>query len=443
MLTPPKSMLLMLLMSPTPDRSDPPGSRVVDWIEGLQRILLGLIEDVPHLAVVAWSWWPRLVAATVVYVLARMALFGLRLWWWPRMVAAGYWAKVTPPRELDPGRDGKVWRTLHTLALRAQGPWWHLVRPPLVLDLVGHPDGRVEFGLWLPAWVPFESVAAELAQCWPGCQVTRAAATMPPPRRPAGSPPAVAVAGRRLAATVAGSLWLVDDPHPHRRAGTDSLLGGVFTALAQRDGTTWVQVLARPASRRDLAWLGRASRQPQVPPRGQNPTGRWAVRGLVGLARALVAVVDLFLPTGRSRPGPRSRLPVPEWQRERMREAGAKLADGPHLLATIRVAAVRANRRAALDAARLVAASFGVASVAATAAGAAVVAGLDAGASMGVAAALAADVRRRAGRAGPPATRSGLVRVRHRRRAPRPTRERGPPRHRTLTDRSPLDLGRA
>jgi hypothetical protein len=311
-------------------------------------------------------WWPWTPLFALVVLVAAIAVRLVRAALWQRVAAGGYWVAVTPPRQVDPARWGLVWRRLEGLAWRARGGRWRLIRPPLAFEM--YADGRngLRAGLWVPGWVPLRTVRQEVAHAWPGAIVH------------ADAPPTVdahrAVAGVRLAADSVHpeTGWLVDDPHPRtgtrRGVGTDPDLGMVFSALTDPGGEQvglLLQVLVRPAPARRMGRLATAARHPVERGRGGVHAG---LAGLVWLlqtaVRAVLAVLEVFLPSGTSRSSStrtvstRPDAPDPI-QRDAMAEARAKHHDRPHLLATVRVFAAGTRRGQVRQVARSVVAGYG------------------------------------------------------------------------------------
>lgn len=338
------------------------GSPVLDGPMTFSRWFGDLPVRLAHAA--AALWWPWLPLAAVALLAATVA--GRRVYRraWRRAAAGGYWVAVVPPREVDPARWGKVWRLLHTLGRRARGGRWRLARPPLALE-IHNERGRLTAGVWLPGWVPYARAAAELVRAWPGATVARAA----PPAL--NSHAGQAVAGYRLRTDSLGpeTGWLVDDPAPRPRlgaggraaAGADFDLGRVFTALGEAGGPALLQVLARPAPGRRTRRLRAATRGLVTPARAGWHVGAGLVWLLEAIPRLVFAVWDFFTwhgpPTGSA-----GRQEPDAVAREAMREAAAKLADRPHLLAAVRVGVAADHPEDAAEAAGSVADGFAEAS---------------------------------------------------------------------------------
>jgi hypothetical protein len=337
-------------------------SGVGDWLSTAPGRLVDL----------AAQWWPLLLAGVLVVLAVVLAVRAGYRRLWRREVRAGYWVRLTPPRVLDVAQAADVWRLLAGLARRAR-TGRHLTRPPLAFEVYGDGAGQLVAGLWLPRWVPLATVTAEAERAWPGVRVEPTA------------PPLVAdgdgwrVAGCRLAATGSDLVPLTDDPptggrRPVRGPGTDGdPLRPVLAALARRDGPAVLQVLARPASGRRLAALGHAARY------GVKARKRASVRAvdalsavLSGALRLLLDLITDLVSTGRSASssytnrggGAERHRPADPVAARAMREAAGKLADGPHLLATLRVAVARTDAGFAATAARSLADGFITASTA-------------------------------------------------------------------------------
>lgn len=334
-----------------------------DWLAALPGRLV-------HLAAVGWPW---LLAAVVLLgallLVVRVAYRRV----WRRTVRRGYWVQLIPPRVLDPTQAGGVWRLLAALARRTR-TGWHLARPPLAFEVYAS-GGQLVAGLWLPHWVPLSAVTAEVTRAWPGVRAQRR------------TPPVVAasegwrVAGFRLVATGSDLGPLTDDPRPSGRVvrgpGSDAdPLRAVLAGMARPDGPAVLQVLARPATPKRSAALGHAARsgvKPRRPARVRAANAVTAV--LVGALRfVLDAVLDL-MSTGRSSSGSyggqnrgggyggyEPRRPADPLAARAMRDAADKLADGPHLLATVRVGAARPDAGFAVTAAQSIADGYMIAS---------------------------------------------------------------------------------
>jgi len=339
-------------------------SGVGDWLTGAPG----------RLADLAAEWWPLLLAGALLVLAVVLAVRAGYRRLWCREVRRGYWVRLTPPRVLDPAQAADVWRLLAGLARRAR-TGRHLTRPPLAFEVYGDGAGQLVAGLWLPRWVPLAAVTAEVDRAWPGVRVEPTA----PPLL--GDGDGWRVAGYRLAATGSDLVPLTDAPptggrRPVRGPGGDGdPLRPVLAALARRDGPAVLQVLARPATGRRLATLGHAARY------GVKARKRAGVRAvdalsavLSGALRLLLDLITDLVSTGRSSSSSYSNRsghsgeqahrptdPVAAWA---MRQAADKLADGPHLLATLRVAVARSDAGFAATAARSLADGFITASTA-------------------------------------------------------------------------------
>ena len=325
-----------------------PAERAVCEVAGVNAWVSGLPARFWHAAVSGWPW---LLAAVLVILLLAVAVRAVRRAAWRRAVAGGYWVRVVPARQVDPGHAEDGWRLLAGLARLARRGWWRPAKPPLAFE-VYQQAGRLTAGLWLPGWVPYAAVTDEAARVWPGARLDR---TNPPSLRSHddGEGPGWRVAGARLRAARPDTGFLVDDTRlgtPARGAfGTDRLQA-VFDALGRPDGPAMLQVLVRPAPAGRLTALDRASRYPAHPHRKASVVVLDGVAALLlGAVRFVLDLITGLVSAGRStavrpRGGPSvgdgSRRVDPV-QATAMREAAEKLAGGPHVLATVRIGAAR------------------------------------------------------------------------------------------------------
>jgi len=354
-----------------PGCPEPPGDverssaeRAVCGIGDLGSWVTDLPTRVWHAASSGWPW--LLTAVLVVLVFTLAVRVAHRAAWW-RAVAGGYWMRVIPPRQVDPAHAEDGWRLLAGLARLARKGWWRPANPPLAFEIHHDGDGRLTAGVWLPGWVPPEAVTDELARVWPGAVLDR---TDPPTLPERGHHGGSRVAGARLRADRPDSGFLVDDP----RMSTTSARGvfggdrlrAVFDALGKPDGPALLQVLVRPAPAGRLAALDRASRYPAKPGRKPAAVVLDGVTALLsGAVRLLLDAITELVSTGRptashhrhSSGGDGSRRPDPV-QAKAMRQAAEKLANGPHVIATVRLGVSRSDRGFARAAARSIGYGF-------------------------------------------------------------------------------------
>ncbi|MFC0530241.1 hypothetical protein [Phytohabitans kaempferiae] len=353
------------------DTEPSPAARAVCGVGDVGSWATGLPARLWHQAVTGWPW---LLAAAVLVLALALAMRVAHRAAWRRAVAGGYWVRVLPPRLVDPGHAEDGWRLLAGLARLTRKGWWRPAKPPLAFEVYQH-EGRLTAGLWLPAWVPLAAVTDEVVRVWPGAVLDR---TDPPTlttpnhdnRDGDGGWP---VAGVRLHADRSDTGYLVDEV---RLTGTSArgAFGGdrlqaVFDALGKPDGPALLQVLVRPAPGARMTALDRASRYPAK--RRTRPTvvvldGVTAV--LLGAVRLLLDMITELVSTGRpsrthSRAnglrhgGDQSRRADPV-ESKAMREAAEKLANGPHVIATVRVGAARPGGGFARAAARSIGYGF-------------------------------------------------------------------------------------
>jgi hypothetical protein len=286
-----------------------------------------------------WPWLLAVAVAVMALVTAAWVAYRVA---WRRAVAGGYWVQVTPPRVVDTARAGHVWRLLAGLARRA-GAGRRVVRPPLAFEVYAA-GGRLVAGLWLPGWVPWRAVVAEVGRAWPGAAVER--------RDPPGLPASWPVAGFGLRAVRSDTGPLTDDVRlpskPAAGLGSDGdPLEPVLSALGSPDGPALLQVLVRPAPARAIRALRHAARHPVTRPRGGSGPAAVALAAV----RLLLDAVTELLSTGRPATG-RGELHRPAADplaAAVMREAAGKLDARPHLVAAIRVGAGRSRRSIAVS----------------------------------------------------------------------------------------------
>ena len=331
-----------------------PATRVGCGVSGIGSWLAVLPSRLGHLLA---QWWPWLAAGVLLAVLVVLAGRAAHRAAWRRAVDRGYWVELTPTRTPDPRQAAQVWRLLGVLARHAASGR-HLTAPPLAFEMYAR-GGRMVAGLWLPGSVPWPAVAAEVSRAWPDARAQRRV----PPRVVRDGWP---VAGYRLAAG-SDTAPLTDDTRPATRGagGGGDPLRPVLVGLGRPGGAAALQVLVRPAPRRRLAALRHAARYPTT---ARPPTRRRMLDGAaavaLGTVRLLLDLVGDLISTGHStnpgspHGGNQPRPPADPLAAKAMRDAAEKLADAPHLLATVRVVAARPDSRSAVAAARSIADGF-------------------------------------------------------------------------------------
>jgi hypothetical protein len=328
------------------------------------------VTDLPATAwQLAVSNWPRLFACVGVVLVLTFAVRVVHRAAWRQAVAGGYWVRVTPPRELDPGHAGDGWRLLAGLARLARHGWWRPAKPPLAFEVYQH-KGRLTAGLWLPGWVPYAAVIDEASRVWPGARLDR---TDPPtltPHHDRTDDGGWQVAGVRLHASRPDTGFLVDDTHttatPARGVTGGDRLQAVLHALGKPDGPALLQVLVRPAPAGRLTALDRASRYPAKPRMKASAVVLDHVTGLLlGAVRLVLDLITELIGAGRTASSPRHRISSGDGSRRvdpvtarAMREAAEKLAGGPHVIAAVRVGVARPGRGFARAAARSIGYGF-------------------------------------------------------------------------------------
>jgi len=340
-----------------------------------QRAVCGIgdLSWVTGLPARAWHWvvtgWPWLIAAAAVVLVLALAARVAHRAAWRRAAARGSWVRGMTPRGVDPAHAEDGWRLLAGLARLARKGWWRLAKPPLAFEVYQH-EGRLTAGLWLPAWVPITTVTDEVRRVWPGAALDR---TDPPTLTPHDDDGGGwRVAGVRLRADRPDTGPLVDDTRmtgtPARGAFGRDRLQAVFDALGKPDGPALLQVLVRPAPGARLTVLDRASRYPATPRKKPSMVVLDGVTALLlGAARLVLDLITELASTGRrsrghhrhgnSYGGDGSRRVDPV-ESKAIREAAEKLANGPHVIATVRVGAARPGGGFARAAARSIGYGF-------------------------------------------------------------------------------------
>lgn len=168
-----------------------------------------------------------------------------------RPPAGGQLVEVSMPASVEPKGALAFWRNLHPV-LAGGG---RLLHPPRhVAFEIGASEDGIRLRLWAPVGVAAPAVARAVGSAWPGaqCQVRSASAALP-------SGPFVSCRELRLAAPAWLPLGTDHGVDPLR-----AVLGALYVDAVGEHAV--VQVLARPASNRRAAVIGRAARS--------LPTGR-------------------------------------------------------------------------------------------------------------------------------------------------------------------------
>jgi Type IV secretion-system coupling protein DNA-binding domain len=266
-------------------------------------------------------------AVLLVLLVLAGARLGLGRWRLARLQHDARVVEILSPPSVDPGGAEALWRNLHGL-LRSR----HLLlgRPHLAWEYRWTGE-RLGIGLWVPGVVSARLVARAVEAAWPGARTRIDHQSSPP------LPTSSSLRGGvlRLAGPEWWGLRTDHDSDPLR-----ALLG----AAGERDAreAVVVQVLARPASTRQLARCRKVARALR---RGQSPT-------------ALGRLLDLVGPGTRGTPSAYGHDPERPAQ---VREILAKAA-GPGWEALIRygVAAAGQDARRVVRRAHGVAAAFAV-----------------------------------------------------------------------------------
>ena len=264
---------------------------------------------------------------------------------------------VVPPPEVDPGGPGVFWATMTEILTPGRGRLWR--------------DGRAHIGVeyrwagraltitvWIPGTIHIEPVQAAIRGAWPGATVTAGPATSP---LPAGG----VAAGGALAPVLPAwyPLQAEHDADPKRT------LVAAASGLSPAESAC-VQILARPASRRQLTALRKGVAALRTGTRTSSLTdpATWL--------RLVLNLADELLGPGRSTP--RSTAPAnnpallrADPQRDRDAKAAVDKLAAPQWAVAIRYAVAHINSNANLNTkaregsrleARLVTLAHGIAS---------------------------------------------------------------------------------
>lgn len=252
-----------------------------------------------------------------------------------RMDAAqgAVWLDITPPTNPPAGAAVAVWRVLHGALHQHRR---RLFAPAPVLAVEWYADAAgVRAGVWLPAGMPAVQIADAIGRACPGATV-----------RPTHPPVWWRYPARCVELTPTGGPWTpLLDPATRARRGQageigDEGLRAVLGALSERAAGEQASVQLIVSRQRARAGVGGGVGGVL---RGVAPA---LLGGLAGaVAAGLIAVLDLFTASSRStghrtgvgHGGPaRAVDPVAA---AAAKAVALKRAAGPHLLATLRVAA--------------------------------------------------------------------------------------------------------
>lgn len=309
-------------------------SPVNGWMSALSYMLWRWLQ----------AWWPLLVVVAVV-ALAVGAVLALVVRRARRYaVESARWVEIIPPASMPRDGAAALWHALAGMLHRTRRRG--LAPRQLAVEFVADAD-RVRAGLWVPPALPVGPVADAITHVWPGARVRTDA--MPPVWTVAAD---TARRGRVSAVEIypQGGPWvpLVEPARVARpvEVGTADPLRAVLAALAHLDPgqRACVQLVVTP----ERGLMGGRDRS-------------WWARGLLAVLalplRALLAVVDLFLPGPSGANAPKVRPHAGERAEEdpageaRRKSIAVKQGHGPHLRVTLRVAYAgpgprRAHRRA-------------------------------------------------------------------------------------------------
>ncbi|MFF0144441.1 hypothetical protein [Amycolatopsis sulphurea] len=273
------------------------------------------------------AWWPLLVVAAALALVAGAVLVRVVRARRAREMAGARFFEITPPHRLPAEGAVPLWRLL--AATLAERPSRTRVALELWADDVG---GRIRAGLWVPGGAPARAIARAVTQAWPGCGLAETA----PPELPRG-----AVGATELVPREGPWAPLVDHQHRPERgpvAVEDEPLRAVLESLADIAAKSLfasVQVVVSPA--RGTGRRGRGAA-------GRRGLGGWVGRGLRVLLRGLLNSVEGALSSSSRSSSAGSRGASSRTAAEpdpvvvaRQRAAEAKRKAGPHLRATVRL----------------------------------------------------------------------------------------------------------
>lgn len=203
--------------------------------------VLHVLDDVGHIVL------PMVVGIAALLIAAKVVQALIRR----HAPAVGQVVEVKLPASVEPKGAPAFWRNLHPVfAGRSR-----LLHPPrhVAFEIEASDEG-IRLRLWTPARVAAPAVARAVSSAWPGaqCRVRSASAPLP-------SGPFVSCRELRLAAPAWRPLGTDHGVDPLR-----AVLGALYVDAVGEHAV--VQVLARPASNRRAAVIGRAARS--------LPTGR-------------------------------------------------------------------------------------------------------------------------------------------------------------------------
>lgn len=241
-------------------------------------------------------------AATLPVALARGAATVITGWRHARLADHARQVLITPPPVVEPGGASVFWATLSELLAASPGRRLVWGNPHVALEY-RWTGRRLTICCWVPGPVPARLVAAATRAAWPGATTTVEDAVPPVPipvraggrlgrRRRRGSPDLLAEGGVLALKLPAG--------YPLRADHDADPLRPLIQAAAQlgADQAACVQILARPATPRQVARLRRHARGLRT---GQSSTAQGSTIRAGILAGLLVGglvrpILDLATP---------------------------------------------------------------------------------------------------------------------------------------------------
>jgi Type IV secretion-system coupling protein DNA-binding domain len=303
-------------MNPVPS---PTGSadQPADWPSTAQHLLDTVINTVGWMTDRPWT---GVIAAS----LAAAMVAGRSYWLRRRTQAQHRHAQlitITPPPQVDPDGAGVFWATMHDLLTTGWRRRWRDGRSPIALEYRW--TGRqLTIALWVPGTVQTGPIRAAIRGAWPGAATTITPADPPLPAD------ATTIGG---ALTTALPAW-----YPLNTDHDSDPMRTVIAAASRlnRTESAVVQILARPASRRQQRHLRNGVMALRTGQRTWTSPSTWVVAGLD-------AITGLFTATQPARAGATHRdatLLRADPQRDRDIRAAVDTLTGPQWEVAIRYA---------------------------------------------------------------------------------------------------------
>ncbi len=263
----------------------------------------------------------------------------VRRWRHTQLLDGAQQVLITPPAQVDPDGARACWTNLH--GLLTPGRWRRLRQGTPHLALEYRWTGRhLQILIWVPGTMPAGPIAAAVSAAWPGATTVIEPATHPVPlatrpcdRASTEPEPSISVDGGAL--VLARPDWhplaTDHDTDPYR-----ALLGATSTLNATE--TACVQVLARPATPRQLARLRAGAAALKAGRSTSTGLPERVLTSLIGALTAMLSSTRTSAPTGTR--------PVGDPHRDRDATAAlTKTTTGPHWETAIRYGVTHATAR--------------------------------------------------------------------------------------------------